>query len=89
MTSFTAISTYAAHAFEWENRKMSINGEKIARNEQMDRIFMFMEIFWTQRVVCRCPGAIYTRQIKFSNFRNIRQSLHIMNKSHILEYGKW
>ena len=32
----------------------------------------------------------YTRQIKFSNFRNIRQSLHTMNKKHILEYGpKW
>ena len=31
----------------------------------------------------------YSRQIKFSNFRNIRQSLH-MNKSHILEYErKW
>ena len=49
---------------------MHLNGEKIgkchfiakkklARNEQMDRIFMFMKIFWAQRVVCPCPGAIY------------------------------
>ena len=25
----------------------------------MDRRFMFMKIFWAQRVVCPCPGAIY------------------------------
>ena len=25
---------------------MSFNGKKLARNEQMDRIFMFMKIFW-------------------------------------------
>ena len=25
---------------------MSINGRKLARNEQLDRIFMFMKIFW-------------------------------------------
>ena len=42
-----------------KNRKMSFNGKKLARNEQMDRIFMFMKIFWAQRVVCPCPGAIY------------------------------
>ena len=41
------------------NRKMSINGQNIASNEQMDRIFMFMKIFWVQRVVCPCIGAIY------------------------------
>ena len=42
-------------------RKMSFNDKKkkLARNEQMDRIFMFMKIFWAQRVVCPCPGAIY------------------------------
>ena len=33
-------------AFEWEkNRKMSCNGRKLARNEQMDRRFMLMTIF--------------------------------------------
>ena len=42
-----------------KNRKMSLNGKKLARNEQMDKIFMFMKIFWAQRVVCPCPGAIY------------------------------
>ena len=38
-----------------KNRKMSFNGKKLARNEQMDRRFMFMKIFWAQGVVCPCP----------------------------------
>ena len=42
-----------------KNRNLSFNGKKLARNEQMDRIFMLMKIFWAQRVVCPCPGAIY------------------------------
>ena len=42
-----------------KNRKMSINGKKLVRNEKMDRIFMFMKIFLAQRVVCPCPGALY------------------------------
>ena len=42
-----------------ENRKMSFNGRKLARNEQMDRRFMLMKIFLAQGVVCPCPGAIY------------------------------
>ena len=42
-----------------ENQKMSFNGRKLARNEQMDRIFMFVKIFWAHGVVCPCPGAIY------------------------------
>ena len=42
-----------------KNREMSFNGKKLARNEQMDRRFMFMKIFWAKRVVCPCPGAIY------------------------------
>ena len=42
-----------------KNRKMSFNDKKLAKNEQMDRSFMFMKIFWAQRVVCPCPGAIY------------------------------
>ena len=29
-----------------KNRKISYNGRKLARNEQMDRKFMFMKIFW-------------------------------------------
>ena len=40
-------------------RKMSFNGRKLARNEQIDRRFMFMKIFWVQGVVCPCHGAIY------------------------------
>ena len=42
-----------------KNRKISFNGRKLARNEQMNRKFMFMKIFWAQGVVCPCPGAIY------------------------------
>ena len=42
-----------------KNRKMSTNSKKLARNEQMDRIFMFMKIFWSQSVVCPCLEAIY------------------------------
>ena len=42
-----------------KNRKIAFNGRKHARNEQMDRKFMFMKIFWAQGVVCPCPGAIY------------------------------
>ena len=49
LTFFTARSTYAAHAFEWKkNRKMSFNGKRLTRNEQMDRRFMFMKIFWAK-----------------------------------------
>ena len=29
-----------------KNRKMSINGKNLARNEQMDRRFMFIRIFY-------------------------------------------
>ena len=50
-----------------KHRKMSFNGIKLARNEQMDRRFMFMKIFWAQGVVCPCPGAIYTYMTKYSN----------------------
>ena len=42
-----------------KNRKMSINGKNLARNEQMDRILMFMKIFWAQRVALPLPRAIY------------------------------
>ena len=47
-----------------KNRKMSFNGRKLARNKQMDRIYMFMRIFWAQGVVCPCPGAIYMYMTK-------------------------
>ena len=43
---------------------MSFNARKLARNEQIDRIFMFMKIFWAQGVVCPCPGAIYMYMTK-------------------------
>ena len=42
-----------------KNRKISFNDRKLARNEQIDRKFMFMKIFWAQGVVCPCPAAIY------------------------------
>ena len=42
-----------------KKRKMSFNGKKLAKNEQMDRRFMFTKIFWAQSVVCPCPRAIY------------------------------
>ena len=47
---------------------MHLNGKKLenaikwrnlARNEQMDRRFMFMKIFWAKGVVCPCPGTIH------------------------------
>ena len=47
-----------------ENQKMSFNGRKLARNEQMDRIFMLMKIFWALGVVCSCPTAIYIYMTK-------------------------
>ena len=43
--------------------------------------------FGNEFVFTHSKDCLYTRQIKFSNFRNIIQSLHIMNKSHILEMG--
>ena len=44
--------------------KMLFDGRKLARNEQMDRRFMFMKIFWVQGVVCPCPVAIYMYMTK-------------------------
>ena len=43
--------------------KMSFNGRNLARNEQMDRIFMFMKIFWAQGVVCPCYIQVYDHNI--------------------------
>ena len=37
LTFFTAMG---------KSRKMSFNGRKLARNEQMDRKYMFMKIGW-------------------------------------------
>ena len=42
-----------------KNRKMSFNGKKLARNEQMDRIFMFMKIFWAHGLSVPAPW-LYT-----------------------------
>ena len=42
-----------------KNRKISFNGRKLARNEQMDRKFMFMKIFWAQGLSAPAPG-LYT-----------------------------
>ena len=39
--------------------KCHLMAKKLAKNEQMDRRFMFMKILSAQRVVCPCPGAIY------------------------------
>ena len=78
LTFFTARSTLVAHAFEWEkNRKMSFNGRKLARNEQMDRRFMFMKIFWAQVVVYPCPGGyihVCDQNIQTSSLKPLGQS---------------
>ena len=42
-----------------KNRKMSFFGKKLVRNEQIERRFMFMKMFWAQVVVCPCPRAIH------------------------------
>ena len=52
LTFFTARATKVAHAFEWEKiGKCHLMAGNLLRNEQMDRRFMFMKIFWDQRVV--------------------------------------
>ena len=56
-----------------KNRKMSFSGRKIARNEQMDRRFMFMKIL-AQGVFCPCPGAIYMTTIIFKQLLLANQS---------------
>ena len=54
-----------------KNRKISFIGRKLVRNEQIERRFMFMKIFWAQVVVCPCPRAIhvYDQNIQ-SSFEN-------------------
>ena len=42
-----------------KNRKISFNGRKLARNEQMDRKFMFMKIFGPRGLSAPAPG-LYT-----------------------------
>ena len=42
-----------------KNRKMSFNGKKLARNEQMDRRLMFMKIFWARGLSAPAQG-LYT-----------------------------
>ena len=42
-----------------KNRKISFNGRKLARNEQMVRKFMFMKIFWARGLSAPAPG-LYT-----------------------------
>ena len=44
--------------------KCHLNGRKLARNEQMDRRFMFMKIFWAQVVA---PGLYTFILLKYSN----------------------
>ena len=42
-----------------KNRKISFNGRKLARNEQLDRKFMFMKIFEPRGLSAPVPG-LYT-----------------------------
>ena len=42
---------------------MSFDDKKLAGNEQMDRMFLFMKTIWPQGVVCPCPGAKYVHII--------------------------
>ena len=50
--------------------EMSNNGKKLARNQQMDRLFMFMKIFWVQRVALPLPQGyvhVYDHNIQTSS----------------------
>ena len=60
-----------------KNRKISFNGRKLARNEQMDRKFMFMKIFSAQGVVCPCPVGyihVYDHNNQTSSLKPLGQS---------------
>ena len=49
-----------AHAFEWEKiGKCNLMAKNLLGMSKWTEIFMFMKIFWAQRVVCPCPRAIY------------------------------
>ena len=55
-----------------KNRKISFNGKKLARNEQMDRKFMFMKIFWAQGVVyINGPGHMTKMATMAINSKNL------------------
>ena len=50
--------------------EMLNNGKKLARNQQMDRLFMFMKIFWAQRVALPLPQGyvhVYDHNIQTSS----------------------
>ena len=60
-----------------KNRKMSFKGKKLARNKQMDRIFMFMKIFWGPESCLPLPrGYIheYDHNIQTSSLKLLGQS---------------
>ena len=63
---------------------MSFNGKILARNEQMDRRFMFMKIFWAQRVACSCHGGIYMCMTII--FKHLFLLNHLANQSQTV-YG--
>ena len=55
---------------------MSFNDRKLARNEQMDRRFMFMKLFWAQGTLQRnswgymyegCPESFETVSVSLSH----------------------
>ena len=65
-----------------KNRKMSFYVRKLARNEQMDRRFMFMKIFLSLNVVCPCPRAIYMYMTKI--FKHLFSGNSLANQSQTL-----
>ena len=65
-----------------KNKKMSFNGRKLARNEQMDRKFMFMKIFWAQGLVFSCPGVVYMYMTKI--FKHLLLENHLAIQSQTL-----
>ena len=60
-----------------KNRKISFNGRKLARNEQMDRKFMFMKIFLGPGGFLPLPRFyihVYDHNIQTSSLKPLGQS---------------
>ena len=64
------------------NRNMSFNGKKLARNEQMDR-FMFMKIFGLRGLSAPAPGLYTCVWPKYSNNFFSETALPIKTKHYV------
>ena len=67
-----------------KNRKMSFNGRKLGRNEQMDRRFMFIKIFWLRWLSAPVPGAIYMYMYMTKIFKHLLLRNRSANQSKTL-----